>query len=194
MAAAKTIKTDFPFPVFAMEADRDYILARHTSFLGVGFHSRAGLFCQQACEKYMKAVTVQARGEYLQTHQLLPLAEACSTIDAFFSEEATQSILRDFDYFEQVGRYGAAANFDPLAVQKEETQTAGVMIWKEEFIYNLDAFVFKTRGLLDYAKTTFSDSIAKILAHDKTDTLAGTWKGRPPIYVVLTKNNRYFRR
>jgi hypothetical protein len=55
----KIVPTDLPFTAFSMEADRDYLLARMISFLGGGFHSRAGFLGQQACEKYMKALTVQ---------------------------------------------------------------------------------------------------------------------------------------
>src|ERR1700687_6065558 len=104
MAAPAVIEADFPFVVFSLEADRDYLLARHLSFTGHGFHSRAGFLGQQACEKYMKAVLVQERGKYLLTHQLFPLAEACAELDPFFAEEETKNTLRAFDSFEQVGR------------------------------------------------------------------------------------------
>jgi HEPN domain-containing protein len=194
MATPRVIKTDFPFVVFSIEADRDYLLARHLSFTGAGFHSRAGFLGQQACEKYMKALTVQSQGEYLQTHQLLPLADACAKIDPYFADEKTRNTLRNFDYFEQVGRYGAAANFDPLAVQNDEITTAGVMIWKQEYLQDLDAFVFKTRSSFDYKKVNYSDSLAAVLAHNKKDILAGNWSGKPPLYVILTKDNHYFTR
>ena len=113
--APPIIKTALPFPVFSLEADRDYLLARHINILGAGFHSRAGYMAQQACEKYMKAVTVQASGDYLQTHQLILLAEHCAKIDPYFAAASTIKALKVFDEFEQVGRYGAAANFDPKA-------------------------------------------------------------------------------
>ncbi len=190
----RTIKTDLPFTAFSIEADRDYLLARHLNTLGAGFHSRAGFSCQQACEKYLKAITVQVSSEYLQTHKLVLLAEACGGIDPFFTQAETRQALQTFDYFEQVGRYGAAANYDPLAIKNEEMQTAGVMFWKAEYIQMLDAFVHKTRSLLDFEKVQFSDSLAAILAHNKKDILAGTWAGRPPAYVVLTKDNKFFKR
>jgi hypothetical protein len=62
--ANKIIQTDMPFPVFSMEADTDYLLARLVNFLGSSFHSRAGFFAQQACEKYMKALSVQRDQSY----------------------------------------------------------------------------------------------------------------------------------
>jgi hypothetical protein len=193
MAAPKIIKTDHSFTVFSIEADRDYLLARQINFFGGGFHSRAGFMGQQACEKYMKAVSVQATGKYLQTHILLKLAEFCAALDPYFAEPGTQKTLQTFDYFEQVGRYGAAANFDPLAVQQAEIETAGVMLWKEHYLQLLDAFVFRTRSMLDYQKANFSDSLRAVLKRDRTDILASTWQGKMPLRVVLTKNNRYFR-
>jgi HEPN domain-containing protein len=56
--APKLVKTEMPFWSFSKEADTDYLLARMINFLGAGFHSRAGFFAQQACEKYMKALMI----------------------------------------------------------------------------------------------------------------------------------------
>jgi HEPN domain-containing protein len=89
--ATKIVPTDMPFAVFSMEADRDYLLARMINFIGASFHARAGFFAQQACEKYMKALTVQARSEYSETHNLIELAKLCESIDTYFSENSTIS-------------------------------------------------------------------------------------------------------
>jgi ISXO2-like transposase domain/HEPN domain len=106
MASPEIVKTDMPFPVFAMEADTDYLLARLINFLGGSFHSRAGFFAQQACEKYMKALSVQRDGSYAETHKLLDLATICEPYGTFFSETETKRILEQFDIFDQIGRYG----------------------------------------------------------------------------------------
>jgi hypothetical protein len=100
---AKIVQTDMPFPVFSMEADTDYLLARLVNFLGNSFHSRAGFFAQQACEKYMKALSVQRDRSYAETHKLLDLAQICATYGAFFSEAETKRILEQFDIFDQIG-------------------------------------------------------------------------------------------
>jgi HEPN domain-containing protein len=185
--------TDFPFAVFSHEADQDYLLARMINFLGGGFHSRAGFFAQQACEKYMKAVMVQETRAYIVTHKLLEIAAACATFNSYFAEADTIRILEKFDYFDQVGRYGAAANYDPLAQDKIEIKTAGVMVWSDAHLGELDAFVFKARGLLDFTKSSFTDSLKAILGKDRRNVLLGTWKAKQPLRVVLTKENRYFR-
>jgi HEPN domain-containing protein len=192
MRQASSIKTDLPFTTFSIEADRDYLLARHISFLGSGFHSRAGYLGQQACEKYMKAISVQGSGEYLEAHALLKLAKFCEKVDSFFADNNTKEILQTFDYFEQVGRYGAAANFDPLAKHTTAMKTKGVMIWREEYLQDLDAFVFKARSLLDYRRAKFSDSLRAILDRNRKDILTATGQGRTPLRVILTKNNRHF--
>ncbi|MEJ2374082.1 MAG: HEPN domain-containing protein, partial [Pseudolabrys sp.] len=197
------VKTDMPFAVFSHEADIDYLLARMVNFLGAGFHARAGFFAQQACEKYMKALIVQHSGQYPETHNLIELAGQCETVDAYFAQEDTNRILQQFDMFDQVGRYGGAANFDPLAkgktvggskVQALGARVVGVAIWKESYIGDLDAFVFKDRSLLDFKKIGFDDSLKSILERNRRNILMGTWNGKPPLRVVLTKKNNYFRK
>jgi HEPN domain-containing protein len=197
-------KTDFPFAVFSMEADKDYLLARMIHFLGPGFHARAGFFAHQASEKYMKAITVQNRGEYLETHNLKLLGDACAEFDPYFSEKETLRILEQFDLFDQVGRYGGAANFDPLSAGKHTggisvtvapgVKVAGLMIWTEKHLDDLDSFVFKTRSLLDHEKGKFNDGLKSILTRNRNDMLVRTWSGKQPLRVILTKKNRYFSR
>jgi HEPN domain len=75
--ATKLIKPDKPFWMFSMEADTDYLLCRMINFLGSSFHARAGFFAQQACEKYMKALTIQDRSEYTEINNLVELAKFC---------------------------------------------------------------------------------------------------------------------
>jgi HEPN domain-containing protein len=98
-----------------MEAHHDYLLARLVSFLGGSFHSKAGFFGQQACEKYLKALSVQHSKLYLDTHKLPKSAIPCQPYGPFFSEKETLRILEQFDIFDQIGRYGGAAKFDPLS-------------------------------------------------------------------------------
>jgi hypothetical protein len=71
-------------------------------------------------------------------------------------------------------------------------KTKGVMIWREEYLQDLDAFVFKARSLLDYRRAKFSDSLRAILDRNRKDILTATWQGRTPLRVILTKNNRHF--
>jgi HEPN domain-containing protein len=104
MATIEPTSTDFPFTVFSMEADTDYLLARMIHFLGAGFHSRTGFFAQQACEKYLKAFSVQKTASFLETHNLRTLAEFCEPHDSYFSEAETCRILEQFDLFDQIGR------------------------------------------------------------------------------------------
>jgi HEPN domain-containing protein len=96
MATPKMVKTDMPFPVFSTEADTDYILARIVHFLGGKFGSRAGFFGQQCCEKYMKALSVQHDGTYIETHSLLALATKCEVYGAYFSAAETKRVLEQF--------------------------------------------------------------------------------------------------
>jgi HEPN domain-containing protein len=201
--APKLIKTQKPFCAFSAEADKDYLLARMTNFIGAAFNSRAGYFAQQACEKYMKALTVEREGGYLETHKLRELASLCETYDPYFSETNTKHILERFDMFGQVGRYGAAANYDPLSQGKAvggnaltigpDIELAGAFTWLPAYLDDLDGFVFKARSLLDFGKGSNDDGLKSILENNSRSYLLGTWTGPVPLRVVLTKGNRYFR-
>ena len=191
--AANRVKTDKPFTVFSVEADKDYLLARLIAASGAAFQSRAGYFAHQACEKYLKAFTVQAAGEYLQTHQLRLLSEACGKFDPYFLEATTLTALGVFDDYEQVGRYGAAANFDPKAQTTEGVQTAGVSVWSSDYVFKLDWFVHNSRAKLDHKTVGYDDGLLSILRGNDKSYLAGTWKGQPALRDVLTRANAYFR-
>lgn len=200
--APKIIKTDKPFWMFSMEADTDYLLARMINFLGASFHSRAGFFGQQACEKYMKALTVQRDNSYDETHALPSLATYCVPYDSYFAEKDTIRILEQLDLFDQVGRYGGTANFDPISKGKtisgvsvniaSGAQFAGAWVWTDKHLDDLDGFVFKARSYLDFSTNNF-DYLKKILDRDRKSAITANWLGKQPLRVVLTKNNRYFR-
>ena len=201
--ATKLIKTEMPFWMFSKEADTDYLLARMINFLGAGFHSRAGFFAQQACEKYMKALTVQRDGTYLETHNLKELAALCVPYDPYFALTNTRQILERFDMFDQVGRYGGAANFDPLSTGKSVggnwmaaspgTDIAGAFIWYQAYLDDLDGFVFKARSFLNFSNASYDDGLKSILERNRRSALLVTWSGKEPLRVVLTKGNRFFK-
>jgi HEPN domain-containing protein len=202
--ANKIIQTDMPFPVFSMEADTDYLLARLVNFLGSSFHSRAGFFAQQACEKYMKALSVQRDQSYAETHKLLDLAQICEPYGAFFSEAETKRILKQFDIFDQIGRYGGASNFDPLSKGQSVggvsikvapgVQVAGASIWTGKHISDLDAFVFQSRGFLDFEKARFGDSLNAILNNERSKSShLAMWRFPIPLRRILTARNAYFK-
>jgi hypothetical protein len=188
---AKMVQTDMPFTAFSMEADRDYILARFINFLGDACASRAGYFAQAACEKYMKAFSVQEAQQYLERHSLIDVADSCARFNAYFSESATREALRKFDAFEQVGRYGAHAKFDPLSVQTDQLQTAGVWIWDNTCLATLDSLVFRVRGMLRFDACQGMDALQAILTGNSQNYFVATWKG-PPLIKVLTTNNQSF--
>jgi hypothetical protein len=140
----------------------------------------------------MKAFMVQESKQYLESHILLALAENCSQFNLYFGERKTKEILELFDRFEQVGRYGAAANHDLLATKGEGIETKGVMVWHVAYIEHLDEFVYKVRGLLNFARKPGMDSLRRILACDNNTLLSVGWKG-PPLIKILTASNIHFK-
>ena len=188
---AKIVQTEMPFTAFSMEADRDYILARFINFLGGAFASRAGYCAQASCEKYMKAFTVQEAQHYLAKHNLMDIADSCAPFNTYFNETDTREKLGKFDAFEQVGRYGAHARFDPLSVQTDQLQTAGTWVWDDTYLRDLDSFVFTVRGLLHFDTCQGMDALNEILTGSSRNYFVATWKG-PPLIKVLTANNHSF--
>ena len=187
------IKTDKPHPVFSLEADRDYIIARLVNFTGAAFSSRAGYYSQQAIEKYLKAFLVQESGEYPKEHDLLKLVQFCSKLDQDFSEVGFLEKLKVFNLFIDIGRYGGEASYDPLSQKTKEFQTAGVMAWSGSNIKILDELVFKIRLKLDFKKVGFTDSIRAILEDDISNYFVGTWKLPIKLKDILSTGNDYFK-
>jgi HEPN domain-containing protein len=195
-------KTEMSFFLFSHEADLDYLLARMVSFLGGGFHGRAGYLGAQAFEKYLKALSVQHDGGYLETHKLLDLAEAIEPHYSFLNEQECKDDLAAFDMFDQVGRYGAAAKFDPLSqgrnvagqqlVAGAGVQIAGARAWTPQHLHRLDRFVFNARRHLNYSTAGIADGLVCILAGDQTHILTALWKGPVGLKEVLTRDNTYF--
>ena len=189
----RIVETDKPFPIFSIEADKDYLLARAMNFAGSLFHGRAGYCAHQACEKYLKALSLQAAKRYLESHVLPDLGAFCEHQYDRLKEPIVQETLKLFDKYEQVGRYGAAANFDPQAQMQGPVVTAGVMIWVGASLQRLDRLVFEMRSLLDFSEFPGQDGLKAILDRDKTNFVGKGWNLRPPLRVILTKDNKYFK-
>ncbi len=182
--APKLSKSDFP--IFSKEADRDYLLARLIHFLGAAFQSRAGFFAQQACEKYLKALSVQQSGTYLGIHKLLELAKVCEPYGNYFSDKETLRILQQFDVFDQVGRYGGAANYDPVSKgqvsvgggvtfnQSPDFEIVGAWYWSDQCLQDLDNIVFHMRAYLNFSNTNYADELRMLLQKDQRCHLAAT--------------------
>lgn len=191
-----------PFSVFSNEADTDYLLARMISSLGGSFQGRAGYFGHQACEKYLKALSVQHHKSYAETHNLIALANYCETHYAFLKDARAKDDLGLFDAFDQVGRYGAAAKHDPLSkgtplagfqtYPTNDLQIAGAWIWTENHLKSLDRIVFNMRTKLDFEAIKYNDGLLSIMTENKLSSRVSLWDGPTPIKDVLMKNNDYF--
>lgn len=191
-ASPKRIKFELGWPAFVIEADRDYLLARWIHFSGGGFHARAGFFAHQACEKYLKAIMVAATGEYLQTHRLPLLANECSDLHKMFSHTVFRTTITEFDGFDEVGRYGGAANHSPLKTKNPDFEIAAGFVWSGRHLDLLDQCVFNLRSLFNWNTVNFRDQIRAILENDLDAQLVVQWQGRPALKTVLLKQNRYF--
>lgn len=188
-----TIATDKPFSVFALEADRDYLLARLINFSGNGFASRAAYFGQQAIEKYFKALTIDQEKKYLKTHDLAVLSEYCSKYDPLFAEEGFLQKVKIFDDFREVGRYGGESIYDPYSKKEVGFTTAGVYSWEAKNILVLDEIVSTIRSKLDFDKIGFSNSLKEVVSDSETDFLAVEWKLPIKLRDILVTGNDFFK-
>jgi hypothetical protein len=99
--------------------------------------------------------------------------------------------------FDQVGRYGAAANFDPLSKSRTASsggmavqigagiQVAGAWVWMPQYLQDLDGFVFKARSHLDFAKAKFGDGLKAALEGRANASTLGMWQLPIPPLVPL---------
>lgn len=185
--------TDKPFAVFAREADIDYLLARLINMLGAVFSGRAGYLAHQALEKYLKAITVQTLGEFYFTHNLIALARRCAELNPYFGAPIVLESLKIFDEFAEVGRYGGAARFDPHAKSTQAFETAGVYIWRGDYIHRSDMLVYNCRSLLNFKTAPAQDSLQAILEDNKKNAFVAMWGLHElPLRNVLTRDNKVF--
>lgn len=192
MSRLNIVRTDKPFAVFSLEADKDYLLARLINLVGAGFSSRAGYFAQQALEKYLKAFSVQVGQEYLKDHDLVGIANHISKFNPVFLKDEFIKKLKVFDNFREVGRYGAESGYDPLSKKTKGFQTAGVSDWIGTNIKILDELVFEIRKELDFGKAKFSDSLKAIQEGNTKDYLVSTWKLPIGLQDILATDNDFF--
>jgi hypothetical protein len=198
----KIVKTEMSFTTFSNEADVDYLLARLVARLGGVFLSRAGFLGQQAIEKHLKALSLQKTGAYAETHKLLKLARMAESYFPALKEPVAKEDFEMFDVFEQVGRYGSAANYDPIASGRRVAGTQaypsstlkihGAWVWWPDHLQRLDRAVFNIRRNLDFSKNPNQNGLAAILEGRDHDIVA-LWSGPLPIRDVLTHDNAYFR-
>jgi len=151
----------------------------------------------------MKALSVQRNATYAETHKLLDLAKLCESYGAYFTNKETLRILEQFDLFDQIGRYGAAANFDPLFKGSSVGglslnvpaggQIAGAWVWASGYMQDLDSFVFHARAYLDFKKANFDDGLKSVLENNQRSRLVATWSFPVPLWQILTVRNAYFK-
>ena len=98
-----------------------------------------------------------------------------------------------FDEFAEVGRYGAAARFDPKAQKETNFTTAGVLFWSDGYLQGLDSIAHNIRKMLNFEQYKNMDIVQAILDNNKNQMFVREWKLDMPIRFVLTKNNKAFK-
>src|SRR5215813_11887051 len=62
-------------------------------------------------------------------------------------------------------------------------QIAGVSVWTDSHLQDLDAFVFTARSFLDFSNVGFDDGLKSILEMNRCSALVSTWTGKMPLRI-----------
>lgn len=182
---------------FAIEASRCYFTSRFVYLGGMSLMNGSGFFAQGAIEQYLKAVIINADGSkiaevYKLRHNLKRLRQLAFdvTTDAEFDSEMFKSAVEYFDPFDQVGRYGSNANFDPLAKTGETFTSSGVSAWQPDYIPHLDYAVMVCRKHTSIEPKSM-DLIAQIKARNTKSAVWKNWQleGLRPDDVLFIEND-----
>lgn len=94
-----------------------------------------------------------------------------------------------FDPFDQVGRYGANAKFDPLSSKTEVFESKGVSGFGPDYINHLDYVASICRSYIK-AEPIFNDLISQIKSRNKKASIWKRWQieGLTPDDILLTEN------
>lgn len=189
----KIVKTDLPHFAFTSEADRDYLAARLLNFCGKPMWKAAAYHTQQCLEKYLKAFLVQKQNYYLETHNLKILVKQCGKRGMKLGND-TERLLEIFDNFEQVARYGAFANYDPLALRGSGFKVKGNFIWTDSNIKDMDKLVHLIRSNIDFSSNPPEDGLKALLYGKLLPNWLSGWH-LPGINFkqILTAHNDYYR-
>lgn len=191
--SSRKVLTDLSAFAFTSEADRDYLAARLLNFAGNPMWKPSAYHCQQALEKYLKALTVQKAGYYLgDTHKLKELASECESLG--YDLRLKEGELERFDDLEQVARYGAFAKFDPLSIKNKNLTSKGVFVWTDSNVKDFDSLVFKIRNHIDFSKEPAQDGIGSLFNEKPLPGWLTGWR-LPGISmrIVLVSVNDYWK-
>lgn len=167
---------------FAIEANRCYFTSRYVYLGSRELRNGSGFFAHGAVEQYLKAVICKAnptklKGVFNLRHNLGKLRELALEVtgDQEFGSEMFHRVVEYFDPFDQVGRYGANANFDPLAVKNENFQSAGVSVWQPDYMPHLDYAVSVCRKHITVDPISM-DLVSQVMARNKKSALWQKWQ------------------
>jgi hypothetical protein len=166
---------------FAIEAARSYFAARYIYLGGMSIRNKAGYLAHSTIEQYLKAIIckydpLQAKEISKKLHNLtnlLPTAHK-ATNEVIFTSSNMREIVSHFDSFDQVGRYGANAKFDPLAKIGKGIDTKGVWVMAPYSIQKLDYIVMICRKYVRIAPIHL-DVVAQIKAKNKRSEVWKNW-------------------
>lgn len=185
---------------FAIEAARSYFTARFVYLGGMSLMNGAGFFAHSAIEQYQKAIICKfdpSKSKNISDikHNLKELRKITYEVtgNELFNTDYMKQLIEDYDAFDQVGRYGANAKFDPLAKKEASFSTKGVSIMTLDSINQLDYFVMVCRKLITITPINM-DVIDQAKSRNTKSVLWTNWHlNEITPDDVLTYDNAYFK-
>ncbi len=182
---------------FAIEASRCYFTARYVYLGGMSLLNGSGFFAQGAIEQYLKAVIINVDNSkveevYRLGHNLKKLRQLAFeiTADDEFNSEKFKTTVEYFDPFDQVGRYGSNANYDPLSHSNETLTSTGVIAWQPDYMPHLDYAIMICRQHVSIDPSSM-DLVAQIKARNTKSMAWRNWQleGLKPDDVLFIDNS-----
>lgn len=184
----KWITSDKPTDFLVELADIDYLIARlllHTGFIyPVLFHSH------QAIEKYLKALMLQEKKHYLNTHSLKRLINKIKDTEVFTVHEIKRlkQLCSSLDKQYEASRYGGEARYnffvniaqlfirknkkERKATKKDGFKVAGIIMLSPNHLKKLDETISIIRPKIK--KET--NHLRAIIEGNPNDSLAKNWR------------------
>jgi len=184
-------------PALRNDADEAYISAR--LLMLAGLRTKSAFMAHLAIELYLKLLIAETRPLALRElknmrHDLKGLLKEYVTLSADTDVGSLSGEIEEFDEYDQVGRYGPNATFDPQKKQNEDFMVRGGFV-QDNYLQKLDRIVAELRGKVSSATSGQGARIIEnIKSRNAKHAINHDWKlETPPSVILQTDNTEYDR-
>jgi HEPN domain-containing protein len=179
-------------PSLRDDADEAYLSARLLNLAGL--HTKSAYMAHLAVELYLKLLIAETRKLTLKDlremgHDLKDLLKQCRDSLNDKEIESLRPLIEEFDDYDQVGRYGPNATFDPNKKKGQGFMTRGGIV-QDNYLHKLDRIVAVLRSKVSAATSNQGDrTIENIKSRNAKHAINQDWKLETPASAVLSTDN-----